>query len=77
MIIAKQLPSVESPHRLLQVTKHLGIPPQRKILRTSTRNFVVQDELDKARRAWKEYQSTQRREATRSEASAPAAEAAY
>ncbi len=50
MITAKQLPSLESPHRLLQVTKHLGIPPQRKSLRTSTRNFVVQDELDKARR---------------------------
>jgi hypothetical protein len=64
MIIAKQPPLLESSKALLQVTKHLGSPPPRKILRTvSTRNFVVQDELDKARRAWKEYQSTRRRDA--------------
>jgi hypothetical protein len=64
MIIAKQSPLLVSPKALLQVTKHLGISPQHKILRTiSTRNFVVQDELDKARMAWKEYQSTRRRDA--------------
>jgi hypothetical protein len=64
MIIAKQSPLLESPHPLLEVTKHLSIPPQRKVLRTiSARNFVAQDELDKARRAWREYQSTRRRDA--------------
>jgi hypothetical protein len=64
MIIAKQSPLLQSPKALLQVTKHLDIAPQRKILRTiSTRNFVVQDELDKARRAWQQYQSTRRRDA--------------
>jgi hypothetical protein len=64
MIIAKQSHLLVSPKALLQVTKHLDIAPQHKILRTvSTRNFVVQDELEKARRAWKEYQSTRRRDA--------------
>lgn len=64
MIIPKQSPLLESPKSLLKVTKLLDIPPRRKILRTvSTRNFVVQDELEKARRAWKEYQSTRRRDA--------------
>jgi hypothetical protein len=62
MIIAKQPRLLVSPKALLQVTKHLDIAPQRKILRTvSTRNFVVQDELEKVRRAWKGYQSTRRR----------------
>src|ERR1700730_1135728 len=64
MIIPKQSPLLVSPKALLQVTKHLGIAPRHKILRTvSTRNYVVQDELDKARRAWKQYQSTRRRDA--------------
>ena len=64
MIIAKQSPSLVSPKALLQVTKHLDIAPRRKILRTvSTHNFVVQDELEKARRGYKEYQSTRRRDA--------------
>jgi hypothetical protein len=64
MIIPKQPPLLVSPKALLQVTKHLDIAPRRKILRTvSTRNSVAQDELDKARRAWKEYQSTRRRDA--------------
>jgi hypothetical protein len=64
MIIPKRSLLLESPKSLLQVTKLLDIPPRRKILRTvSTRNFVVQDELEKARRAWKEYQSTRRRDA--------------
>jgi hypothetical protein len=64
MIIAKQSPLLGSPKALLQVTKHLDIAPRRKILPTvSTRNSVAQDELDKARRAWKEYQSTRRRDA--------------
>ena len=64
MIIAKQFPLLVSPKALLEVAKHLDIAPRRKIVRTvSTRNFVVQDELEKARRAWKEYQSTRRRDA--------------
>jgi hypothetical protein len=64
MIIAKQSPLVVSPKALLQVTRHLDTAPQRKILRTvSTRNFVVQDELDKARRAFDEFQSSRRRTA--------------
>jgi hypothetical protein len=64
MIIAKQSPLLVSPKALLQVTKHLSISQQHKILRTvNTRNYVVQDELDNARRAWKEYQSTRRRDA--------------
>ncbi len=64
MIIAKQSPLLESPQVLLEGTKQLSTPPQRKILRTiGTRNFVVQDELDKARRAWRAYQSTRRRDA--------------
>jgi len=64
MIIAKLSPLLVSPKALLEVTKHLDVAPRRKILRTvSTRNYVVQDELDKARRAWKEYQSTRRRDA--------------
>jgi hypothetical protein len=64
MIIAKQSPLLLSPKVLLQVTKHLDIAPRRKILRTiSTRNFVVQNELDKARRAYQRYQSTRRRDA--------------
>jgi hypothetical protein len=64
MIITKQSPLLESAKALLRVTKHLESSPRRKILRTvSTGNFVSQDELDKARRAWKEYQSTRRRDA--------------
>jgi hypothetical protein len=62
MIIAKQPPSLESPKALLQVTRHLGIAPQHKILRTvSTRNFIGQDELDKARLAWTKFESSRRR----------------
>ena len=64
MIIAKHSPLLGPPRALLEVTKHLSIPPQRKNLRTiSTRNFATHDELDKPRRAWKEYQSTRRRDA--------------
>lgn len=49
---------------LLEVTKILDSPPPPKILRPiSTRNFLVQDELDKARKAWEKYQSTRRRNA--------------
>jgi hypothetical protein len=64
MAIAKQSHPLESPQALLRVTKHLDIPPRRKILRTiSTGSFAVQDELDKARGAWEESQSTRRRDA--------------
>ena len=64
MLNAKRSPLLVPPQALLEVTKHLSIPPQRKNLRTiSTRNFATHDELDKPRRAWKEYQSTRRRDA--------------
>jgi hypothetical protein len=64
MIIAKQSHPLESPQALLRVTKHLDIPPRRKILRTlSTGSFAVQDELDKAKAAFNEYRSTRRRDA--------------
>jgi hypothetical protein len=64
MTIAKQSPLFDSPRALLQVSKHLDILPQYKRLPTiSTRNFVAQDELDKARKAFRDYQSTRRRDA--------------
>lgn len=64
MIIAKQSSIIASPRALLEVTEHLSIPPQRKNFRSiSTRNFVVQDQLDKARKAFGDYQSTRRRDA--------------
>jgi hypothetical protein len=64
MIIAKQSPLLESPQALLRVTKHLDIPPRRKILRTiSTGSFAVQDELAKARTAWRQCQSARKRDA--------------
>ncbi len=64
MIMAKQSPPVVSPRTILQVTKRLSIPPRRRIpCSVSTGSSVVQDDLDKARRAWKRYQSTRRRDA--------------
>ena len=52
------------PQVLLEVSTILNSPPPPKILGPiSTRNFVVQDELDKARKAWDKYQSTRRRNA--------------
>jgi hypothetical protein len=64
MAIAKQSHPLESPQALLRVTKHLDIPPRRKILRTiSTGTFAVQDELAKARTAWRQCQSTRKRDA--------------
>jgi hypothetical protein len=64
MTIEKHSPLFDSTQALLEVTKHLSIPPQRKSLRTiGTRNFVILDELDKARLAWKRLQSTRRRDA--------------
>jgi hypothetical protein len=59
MINAKQFPLLPSPKALLQVTRHPSTPPQRKILRTiSSTRSIAQDELDKARKAFKEYRST-------------------
>jgi len=64
MINAKQFPLLPSPKALLRVTKHLDIPPRRRILRTtSSTRSIAQDELDKARRTWEESQSTRRRDA--------------
>jgi hypothetical protein len=63
MNFAKQSRLFDS-RALLKVTKYLDSPPPPKILRPiSTRNFVGQDELDRVRKAWKEYQSTRRRNA--------------
>jgi hypothetical protein len=62
MIISKLSPLLVSPKALLEVTKHLDVAPRRKSLRTvSTRNYVVQDELEKARRAWTKFDSSRRR----------------
>jgi hypothetical protein len=64
MINAKQFPLLPSPKVLLQVTKHLSAPPQRRILRTtSSTRSIAQDELDKAKAAFNEYRSTRRRDA--------------
>ena len=64
MLNDKQSPLAMSSDALLRVTRHLSVPPPRRILRTiSTRNFVVRDDLEKARQAWKDYQSTRRRDA--------------
>ena len=64
MINTKQFALLPSPKALLRVTKHLDIPPQRRILRTiSTGTSAFQDELEKARGAWEESQSTRRRDA--------------
>jgi hypothetical protein len=64
MINAKQFPLLPSPKALLQETKHLSAPPQRRILRTtSSTRSIAQDELDKAKAAFNEYRSTRRRDA--------------
>jgi hypothetical protein len=64
MAIAKQSHPLESPQALLRVTKHLDIPPRRKILRTiSTGSFAVEDDLAEARASWNAFQSTRKRDA--------------
>ena len=64
MLNNKQFPLLPSPKALLQVTRHLSTPPQRRILRTtSSTRFIAQDELDMAKAAFNEYRSTRRRDA--------------
>lgn len=56
MSIPKQSALFDSPQALLKVADN--------VLRTfSRRNIIAQNELDKARRAWRKYQSTRRRDA--------------
>src|SRR5579862_8933497 len=51
MIIAKQSPLLESAQALLRVIKHLDLPPQRRILRTtSSTRSIAQEEPDRQKR---------------------------
>jgi hypothetical protein len=64
MVFSKQSPLFDSAQALLEITKHLDSPPAHKILRPiSTHKFAAPDELDRVRNAWREYQSTRRRDA--------------
>jgi hypothetical protein len=60
MVLIKHSPLVVSPQALLRVTKHLEISPRRKVLQTIS---TGSSELDKARKAFQESQSTRRRDA--------------